>query len=62
MTTYTVFNQEDSSVYEGGLTLSEAAKEFWKRNGGRVRDYNDDFTRIASGEDYTFHVVRPEGL
>jgi hypothetical protein len=70
MTTYTVFCTQDSSNYESGLSLDDATREFWSRNGGSVRGYGDalylivddsDFAKIASGDDYSYSPVKPAG-
>lgn len=50
--TYTVYNTQDSASYESGLTLGEASKEFWDRNGGSVRDYSDALYMIVTDQDF----------
>jgi hypothetical protein len=70
MTTYTVFCTQDSSSHESGLSLNDATREFWSRNGGRVRDYGDalylivtdsDFGKIAAEDDFSYSPVKPAG-
>lgn len=66
---FTVFNTQDSSNFESGLTLDEATCEFWSRN-GTVRDYfdalyiivtDDDFERIEAGGEISYQAVKPAG-